>query len=410
MSKIALNNPFASFKHPNFRLYWIGMNVSLIGSWMQTIALPWLALSITNDPFKVSIVAVAQFLPPLFLTLFSGALIDKFDKKKMLLIAQIGLMLVAMIFSFMVFTNTQTYEKILLFSFMSGVFNSIDAPSRQSIVHDLIDDKKNLPNAIALNSMSFNVARILGPSLAGLVMALWGVGYCFLINSISFFAIIVSLFFIKFKPFEKSSQLKSDTILYSIKKGLFYVKDRKILLEVLLITLVVATFIPNYNVTVSAFVKFNLDGSEKSFGYLMSFLGVGSFFGAFFVALAGRMKLKTIKILPIITALAVAFMGFTTQFYIIASLLILSGFGFVVTAASINSTLQLNTDNEFRGRVMSIYTLFFQGSTPFGAVYAGYFTNEFGAKWGFFSCGMAVVILLLLLYTLEKYKTNKKKI
>ena len=195
-----MKNPFLSLKYRNFRIYWVGMNVSLIGSWMQTIALPWLTLTITGDPFKVSLVAVSQFIPPLFLTLFYGALLDKFNKKLLLSIAQIGMASVAALFTIMVFSGQENFNLILILSLIHGIFMSFDAPSRQSMIYDLIDNKCDLPNAIALNSMSFNVARILGPSIAGFIMAVFGVGWCFLINAISFFAVLISLKFIKFRP------------------------------------------------------------------------------------------------------------------------------------------------------------------------------------------------------------------
>ena len=148
------------------------MNLSLIGSWMQSIALPWLVLSITADAFKLSLVAAAQFVPTLLFTPFSGVLLDKFDRKKILLFAQIGMALVASIFAVMSFCEIYSFEKILSLAFASGIFTSLDAPTRQSIIKDLLDEPQSLPNAIALNSMSFNVARIVGPALAGIVMAL----------------------------------------------------------------------------------------------------------------------------------------------------------------------------------------------------------------------------------------------
>lgn len=392
-----MKNPFISLKYRNFRIYWIGMNLSLIGSWMQTIALPWLTLNLTNDAFKVSLVAVSQFIPPLFLTLFSGALLDRFDKKILLAIAQIGMSCVAMFFTIMVFFSLEKFELILLFSFLHGIFMSLDAPSRQSMIYDLIENKENLPNAIALNSMSFNVARIFGPALAGAIMAIFGLFWCFLLNSISYLAVIISLKFIKFPPNSQILKTEKLKILQSIKMGFLYVKNKKILLEMLLIVLIIATFIPNYNVTISAFAKFSLGGGEKTFGYLMSCLGFGAFLGAFYIAMAGKMKVKIIYFFALFTSLVLTLMGFVQNFYIMALMLICTGFGFVVTTSSTNSMVQTNTKNEFRGRVMSIYTLLFQGSTPFGAVFAGFFIDKLGVASGFFISGIISFVLILVL-------------
>lgn len=404
MSK-KFKNPFASLKFKNFKLYWFGMNISLIGSWMQSIAQPWLALLITNDPFLVSIVAVAQFLPSLLLTLFSGVLVDKFDTKIILIISQIGLMLLATIFSIVTTLDIVTYPTIVVLAFLNGIFTSIDAPARQSFVYELVDDNTYIQNAVALNSMAFNVARILGPALAGIVMATLGVKYCFIFNAISFGAIITSLIFIK--PNRKISKHEnSSSVFMSIRDGLLYIKSKKILLHNLLIILIVATFLPHYNVTISALSKFNLEGGEKTFGYLMSFLGIGSFLGAFFIASLGKLNLRFINIIPFISAISLFCIGIWENFWTCALFLALTGFCFVITASSINSIMQLHTKNEFRGRVMSMYTLFFQGSIPFGAIFTGYITNKFGANIGLFVCAISAIVFLLFLicYTNLKQK------
>lgn len=403
-----MKNPFLSLKYRNFRIYWVGMNVSLIGSWMQTIALPWLTLTITGDPFKVSLVAVSQFIPPLFLTLFYGALLDKFNKKLLLSIAQIGMASVAALFTIMVFSGQENFNLILILSLVHGIFMSFDAPSRQSMIYDLIDNKCDLPNAIALNSMSFNVARILGPSIAGFIMAVFGVAWCFLINAISFFAVLISLKFIKFRPDVIINHTGKLEIWRSIKEGFLYVLNKKILLEGLCILLIVATFIPNYNVTISAFVKFVLEGDETTFGYLISSVGVGAFFGALFVAVFGKLGSYWIYVVSFFTAIILSFMSLFENFYIICFLVILTGFGFVIVTASTNSMIQLNTKNEFRGRVMSIYTFVFQGSTPFGAMFAGYFIERYGAKFGFFISGAAAFLLLLMIIFCFKNKMRRK--
>lgn len=398
-----MNNlkPLASFKFKNFKIYWIGMNLSLIGSWMQSIAQPWLALSITNDAFLVSLVAVAQFLPPLFLTLISGALVDKFDTKKLLFISQSGLMLVAVLFTIIMLFFEISYLMILMLSFMNGFFLSIDAPTRQSFVYEIIDDDKFIPNAVALNSMSFNVARVLGPGLAGLVIASLGIEYCFLINSISFAAIILSLFFIKNRRILEKNK-KQANILYSIKNGLIYAKNNHIISSLLYLLLIMALFLPHYNVTMSAFAKFGLNGDEKTFGYLMSFLGIGSFLGALFIASFGRLSLQMTFLTPLLSALFLIFTALGLNFYLSAISLLVTGFFFVITTSSINSTIQLNTKNEFRGRVMSIYSLFFQGSIPFGAIYSGFLVDVFKPRLGILMCGLSAIICIILLVKVKK--------
>ncbi|MCI6988274.1 MAG: MFS transporter [Campylobacter sp.] len=391
----AIKNTFISLKFKNFRIYWAGMNVSLIGSWMQTIAQPWLALSITNDPFLVSIVAVMQFLPPLFLSLFSGAFVDRANTKSILIAAEIGLMLVALGFTLMVFLGFESYPLILVLAFFNGICNSFDAPARHAFVYEIVGEKSHLPNAIALNSMSFNLARVLGPAVAGIVIAALGIGYCFLINAISFGAILISLFFITpIHTIQKSGSY--DGIIFSILQGLEYVKRKKIILNCILTILIMSMFLPHYNITVSAFAKFSLGGGEKTFGYLMSFLGIGSFFGALTMAYLGKVVKNVVYIMPFVVAIFLAFIGLGNSFVVASVFLMLTGFGFVMTTASLNSLVQYKTHDKFRGRVMSIYSLAFQGSVPFGAMIAGAFTAKFGASRAFMFCSLLCIICFLL--------------
>ena len=379
------------------------MNLSLIGSWMQSIALPWLVLSITADAFKVSLVAAAQFLPALLFTPFSGVLLDKFDRKKILLLAQIGMMIIASIFSFMVFCEIYSFEKILSLAFANGIFRSLDSPSRQSMVKDLVGEPQSISNAIALNSMSFNVTRIAGPALAGLVMALWGVGFCFLFNAISFLGIIISLFFVKISPSNLNAAAAKHGVFSSIKAGVSYILHKRVLSKLMLTVLVISTLVPNYNVTISTLVKLSLGADERSFGYLMSALGAGAFCGALFVAVFGRLSVRRIYLCASLLGLSLALIGAVSSFVWAGAWLAATGFLFVATNSSINSAVQMHVSNEFRGRVMSIYALFFIGSTPFGALLSGFLVNCFGARAALAICGAASISVLLCIF----YKFKK---
>ena len=390
------NNPFLAFvRYRNFRLYWIGMCISLVGTWMQNIAQPWLALTITNNAFLVSLVSAFQFIPTLLFSLLSGVLIDKANKKQILKITQTGFLLVSVAFAVMIYSNHVRYSYILFLAFCLGLFNAVDVPCRQSFIFELIDQKEDLPNAIALNSMAFNAARILGPSVAGIVMATLGTGACFIINAISFLAILTSLFFIQTNP-QPVEAKPDENMLANLQEGLHYVQDRKILSTTLIIVLIVATFIPNFNVLISAFAKYILKGDEATFGYLMSFLGIGSFLGAFYFALNSKKgpNRRVLFFMPFVTGLLMIISGIAVSFIMAGILLAVTGFTFVMITSTANSTLQLNTDNQYRGRVMSIYSLFFGGSTPFGSLYAGFFAQKLSPRWGFYSCGLAVLLFM----------------
>lgn len=388
------SNPFKALKNRNFFIYWLGFSISHSGTWMQNIAQPWLALIITNNPTLVGLVGAVQFLPTMLFSLFSGVFVDRLNKKLILYITQSGQCVVSLFFALSVFYDFATYALVLSLAFATGIFNCLDSPARHSFIYELVSDKKLVPNAVALNSMSLSVSRIAGPSLAGLVIATFGLGTCFLFNTFSFIAIFISLFFIhanKSKP-----KKHKESILRAIKSAFYYIKNNDILLTPLLILLIFATLIPNYAVNVSALVRFELGGNDGDFGYLMAFIGIGGFAGAFASAIQKEFSIKTIYYGPFVCAFWLFCVGIYSSFWWVAVMLTLTSFSFIRTLNAINSCLQLHSLDLYRGRVMSVYTLF--GTMPFGAWIAGFLATEFGAKENFFICAIATCVLLILLY------------
>jgi Arabinose efflux permease len=399
--KNKFNNPFIALKHNDFRYYWIGMCISLIGTWMQNIAQPWLAYTLTNSPFLLSLIGIAQFTPMLIFALFAGVFVDKFSKKKILLFTQSASLVITLILAILVWTGKIQYWHILLMSTFLGIVNTVDMPARQSMVIELVG-REDLMNAIALNSMVFNLARIIGPALAGIVMGYAGVAVCFFANAISFGAVVISLFFIKLHPVEIKPKAEENNLFEEIKDGLKYIYRKKILLYTLLVMAIVGTFVPNFNVLVPVFAKEILKENEAGFGILMSFMGFGSFLGAMFIATLSKSGPKKfiIYIVPIIVGALLIATGYTNIYLLTGIFLAITGFFFICFTSSANSTLQLNSRNEYRGRVMSVYTLVFAGSTPFGNLYAGLFAEHFNARIGFAACGGIIILLMipLLIY------------
>lgn len=400
--KNRFNNPFTALKHKNFRYYWIGMCVSLIGTWMQNIAQPWLAYTLTNSPFLLSLIGIVQFTPMLIFSLFAGVIIDKFSKKKILLFTQTASLVITLVLAILVWTGKIQYWHILIMATILGIVNTIDMPSRQSIIIELVG-KEDLMNAIALNSMVFNLARIVGPAIAGIVMGYAGIAVCFFANSISFAAVVVGLFFIKINVV-KREEAKETRILAEIKDGLKYIYRKKVLLHTILILAIVGTFVPNFNVLVPVFAKEILNQGEAGFGLLMSFMGFGSFLGAMCVAALSKSGPKKfiIYFVPLIVAMLLIATGYTNIYLLTGIFLALTGFFFICFTSSANSTLQLNSKNEYRGRVMSVYTLVFAGSTPFGNLYAGLFAEHFNARVGFAACGGIIILLMIPLLFVKK--------
>jgi MFS family permease len=392
------NNPFAALKHRNFRYYWFGMCISLVGTWMQNIAQPWLAYSLTKSPFLLSLVGALQFAPMLLFTLFAGVLIDRFPKKRLLLITQSAQMVVTFTLATLVQSGQVRYWHILVAATATGVVNSLDMPARQSFVIELVG-KADLMNAIALNSSVFNLARTFGPAVAGMVMAYGGIGTCFYINSLSFAAVIIGLLYIKPLTDDHSPVRSNGKLLPEIRGGLVYLFRDALLRRTVIMAGIVCTFAMNYNVLVPVLAKTVLKQQAAGFGFLMSFIGVGSLFGALGVAAmskSGPRKL-ILGVLPFVIAGCLILTGYADQYLLVGLGLAFTGFFFVAFSSTANSTVQLNTKDEYRGRVMSIYTLVFSGFTPAGNLYAGWITEHYGPRMGFVVCGATVILLSSLL-------------
>ena len=403
--KRKLNNPLSALRHRNFALYAAGMCFSLIGTWMQNVAQPWLAYEITDSPFLLSLVTIMQFLPMLFFSLFSGVVIDRYSKKKLLFFTQSASLVITFVLAMLVWTGTVQYWHILVSSVFLGIVNTLDMPTRQSFVIEMVG-KEDLLNAIALNSSIFNAARVLGPALAGLVMAEMGISACFFFNSISFAAVIISLFFIK--PVEAARIRSADIKVWqSIKDGIIYIKNNPVVSKTLLSVFVVAAFGMNISVLLPVFAKVALAQGEAGYGYLMSIMGIGSLIGALVVASMSRGGPKNIilKCYPYFIALMNILIALTKSFLLSGVGLALLGFFYVSFAATSNSTIQYNTLDEYRGRVMSVYSLFNGGAMPIGNFYAGMLTENFGPTIGFLGCGSIIALLMggsLLIKTKRK--------
>ncbi len=397
-----MNNPFLSLKHPNYRYYVLGMIVSNIGTWMQNVAQPWLAYQITNDAFKISLVSAMQFLPILLFSVFAGAIIEKLNKKRVLVITQVILCFTTMMFAVLVFTDTIRYWHIVVLATMMGCANAFDMPIRQSFVIQLVP-KTDLMNAIALNSTVFNLARMIGPAIAGIVMGAYGAGFCFLLNSISFLAVILSLFFIK--PIqtlpdeigEKKHQTVRD-VLAGVKDGFSYINKRKEISFILLSTFFVACFSMNNNVLLPVFVTDILNMQETSYGLILTCMGIGSFIGALLIASQSRKGPSRFYITygPILIGIGLILNGIFKNYYAALLLYPLIGYAFVSYNSTANTSIQLMVKDEYRSRVMSVYSLVNGGTIPLGSLFTGIVISQMGARFGYIVNGSIVAVFMLL--------------
>ena len=362
---------FRSLRHRNFRLFWSGQFISLIGTWMQNVGQAWLVLELTHSSFKLGVVSALQFLPMLFLSFPVGVFIDYFPKRMIIIATQTVMMLLAFTLAVLQWTGLVQYWHVLVLATILGVANTIDMPARQAFIIEMVG-KEDLMNAIALNSSIFNAARALGPAIAGILISALGTGACFFVNGLSYLAVIWGLWLIRFDE-PRTTRQRTYHIIADIREAMSFIRKTPVVLVTILLVAVVSIFGTNFNVLVPVFARQELHRDAASFGFLMSAFGTGALIGAVSLAalswqgpkpsflLGGGMALSLILVL----------IGTQNSYAWTALLLALAGWCMVTFFGMANSTVQLNTEDRLRGRVMSVYTFTFGGLTPFGSMFAG---------------------------------------
>jgi len=365
---------FPALTHRNFRLYFIGQCISLIGTWMQSIGQSWLVLSLTKSTFLISLITLMQFLPMMIFSLFAGNIIDRFPKKKVLYFTQGSLMLLALALAALTYFKMVQYWHVLLMAFLLGMVNTLDVPTRMTYFSDLVG-KEDLMNAIALNSSIFNLARIIGPAIAGFLIGIVGIAVCFYLNALSFVAVLVALFMINVgsvKPvkqkYESVTQVFTD-----IGDGLRYISQSPKILFPLAISGFVSLFAMNHSILIPLFAKTVLSQGAAGYGFMMTSMGVGSFIGAIWVATQSRKgPSRNLLIYTSIGAsLGMSLLGFERNYTIACITLFVMGLFVVLFASMVNSSIQIYAKDQMRGRVISTYTLLSGGMTPLGSLFIG---------------------------------------
>ncbi|WP_206812286.1 MFS transporter [Paradesulfitobacterium ferrireducens] len=393
---------FPALTHPPFRWFWGGQIISLIGTWTQNVGQAWLVLQITDSPFLLGLVSALQFLPMLLFSLHAGVWIDRLPKRRILILTQSVMMILAFLLASLVGSGLIQFWMLALIAFVLGIANTVDVPARQSFVIELVG-KKHLTNAIALNSAIFNGARLAGPAIAGIIMALWGATWCFIINGISFIGVILILvFLLPAKQVETNPSDRSNTPVQQqpmwpeIKEGLLYIKRTPpIFLSILMIG-VLSPLAMNFNVLVPVLAKMDLHRDVLGYGLLMSAMGFGAMLGALTVALLSKFGPRVPILLGGAGGLGIfsILLGFQVNYGTAALILAFMGWCMIVFAASANSLIQMTVDNRLRGRVMSVYSLVFGGMTPVGSFFSGSLAHLWGARKTFAFSGFLVLVFL----------------
>lgn len=393
-----LRSIFRSLRHPNFRLFWSGQLVSLIGTWMQTVAQAWLVLELTGSSLKLGIVVSLQFLPMLFLSFFTGPFLDYFDKRRIILWTQSALMLLAFVLAALSWSGVIRYWHVLVLASLLGVVNTIDMPARQAFIIELVG-KEDLMNAIAMNSSIFNAARAFGPAVAGITISGLGTAACFLVNGFSFLAVIAGLLMMRMAPAPRKES-PSYNVIQDISEAIRSIRATPAVLTTILLVSTVSIFGTNFNVLVPVFARMELQRDATAFGVLMSSFGIGALVGAASLAFLSRWEPRPAFLFGGGLALSFFLMliGLQRSYVLTAVLLAFSGWSMVTFFGTANTTVQLNTEDRLRGRVMSIYTLSFGGLTPVGSLFAGSLAHWIHAPFTFALGGLICGTIFLAVF------------
>ncbi len=387
---------FYSLKVKNFRIYWLGMFISLIGTWIQTVAQSWLVFELTNSAFLLGLVGFLGSIPLFLLSLFGGVAADRMNKRNILIFTQTAFMVLAFVLAVLTQMKLITPFQIMLIAVLNGMVMAFDAPSRQAMVVELVG-KEYLLNAIVLNSIAFNSSRIIGPAFAGILVASIGMSGCFYINGISFLAVIIALFLIRIKNIPKND--KNNSALKDLKEGLKFIKNNRIIS--ILITMVgfISLFGISYAILMPIFARDVLKVGVKGLGLLMSAAGAGALIAAFILARLGDFKYKG-KFL-ILSSLVFSFsliLFSLSKVYLFSLIaLVLMGGASVSAIALINTLLQTSVSNEFRGRVMSAFMFTFAGIMPFGNLIAGALAHAWGVSFTVMLSGIICAVFFIII-------------
>jgi predicted MFS family arabinose efflux permease len=388
-----------AFRHRDFRLFWFGQLVSNTGSWMQAVAQAWLVLELTNSPFLLGVVGALQFAPMLVLSFFAGALADRLPKRRLVMVSQSVLFAQALLLAVLVRFGRVEFWHVAVLALLYGVANTVDMPTRQSFVVEMVG-RDDLMNAIALNSAVFNAARVVGPALAGLAIAHWGMSLAFFLNALSFVPVLAALAAIRTEGTPRAPTGRS--MGEDIREGVrFALRTPRVTLTMAMV-LAVSGFLFNNNVLVPLFARDVLGQGARGFGLLMATLGAGAVAGGVTLAVFGRGRppVAALATPALVLGACTAALAATRSVAPAAALLLVMGFCGILFMAGSNLTVQLTVPDALRGRVLSLQTLVFAGSTPIGAFLVGSVAEAAGVTAALLVAagGGLVSVLALLLW------------
>ena len=386
---------FGALSHRNFRLFFIGQGISLIGTWMQNVGEGWLILDLTNSPFYVGLTSALSSLGVLLFSLYAGVIADRTDKRRFIIFMQVAFMLEAFTVSILVWTGVVQVWQVLLLATLLGLASAFDIPMRQSFVIEMVG-KDDLMNAIALNSGLFNGARVVGPAIAGLLIGAVGIAWCYLLNGLSYIAVIAGLLMMKLPPAERP--VKTTSAWAGFREVLTYLRNDQRLRVLMVLTAIFSIFGFPYLTMMPVFARDVLHRGAEGYGILTSSVGIGAVFGALGVALySARLRARGRLMLAGGAAFGVLLMLFSTSrsLGVSVALLALAGCAMIVNNSLTNTLLQMAAPDHLRGRIMGFYSFVFVGMAPFGAFLFGVVAEHVGVP-ATIAAGGAIVTLTVV--------------
>src|SRR5580692_10675965 len=396
MNQISKLSVFRAFRSRNYLLYFIGRAVTQFGTWMQRTAVIWVIYSITHSAFMVGVTIFAEQFPAFLFSFAGGVVADRYDRFRIIRITQILSMIQAVSLALLVYTGHTVVWEILTLSVILGIINAFDIPARQSLVHVVVADPSDLPNAVSLTTATASLAQLLGPALSGIVLSVWGAPVCFLINAASFGGVIVSLILMNRPAWQP--QKSGKTILGEFSEGFNYVRTTPVIGQIILMVAIASLLVMSYNTVLPVFAKVIFKGGASTFGYITSFVGVGALLGTIFIA-SRKPDTHLKRILFVSTILmGVGLIGFALvrSFPVAMLFAVLTGFGGMTQYTICNIMVQSESEPRMRGRAIGILLMAIFGMLPLGNLLVGAVSQRVGAPATVLGQGVISIVLALL--------------
>ncbi|MGN6637711.1 MAG: MFS transporter [Mucilaginibacter sp.] len=406
MKRISELNTFRAFRSLNYTLYFIGRSVSQFGTWMQRTAVVWVVYSITHSAFLIGVTIFAETFPSFLFSVFGGVAADRYDRYKVIKITQVASMIQAVLLAVLVITGHVLIWAILVLSVILGIINAFDVPARQALVNEVVADKADLPNALALTTAMASLAQLLGPALSGIVLSAFGAGVCFLINAASFGGVIISLVLMKLPVYQPKKSEKK--IMAEFAEGFTYLKRTPDIGLLILMLALTSLLVLPYNTVIPVFAKVVFKGNASTYGYITSFVGVGAVAGTIFLASRkpGVHLRKILFVSTILLGIGLIFFSQIKSFPVAMFFAALTGFGSIAQFTVCNIVVQSESAPQMRGRAIGVLLMAIFGMMPLGSLLIGGVSQRVGAPVTVFCQG---IIGLIIALAFAKFLTRKRR-